>query len=144
MSNYHSDDLDRYEFKIVRASSRRFHRPEVFQQLLQEEALAGWEMLEKLDDQRVRFKRNKDMRRKDATLPPGVDPYRTQFGGDLERRSLVVGLGVMMALLLGGVFFFIGGTTGSFEIPGNFPILITVISILVLTLGVGVAVARKQ
>lgn len=144
MSNYHSDDLDQYEFKIVRASTRRFQRPEIFQRLLQEESQAGWELLEKLDDQRVRFKRSKDMRRKDATLPPGIDPYRTQFGGDLERRALIVGVGAAVALLLGGIFVFMSAGTGSFEIPGNFPILITVISILVLTLGIGAAVARNK
>lgn len=46
-----------WEFKIVRARRNLFRDPAIFQCLCEEEAEAGWIMLEKLDDRRVRFKR---------------------------------------------------------------------------------------
>ena len=51
------------EYKIVRASSDIFRDSEVFRQLCEEEARAGWRLLEKLDDRRVRFKRPIELRR---------------------------------------------------------------------------------
>jgi len=40
----------------------------------------GWELVEKFDDGRLRFKRPAASRRKDAMLPAGYDPYRTRYG----------------------------------------------------------------
>ena len=91
MTNYTKEDLDsNWEFKIVRSESGSFRRPETFQQLIQEEEIAGWEMMEKLDNRRVRFKRRKDLRSRDATLPPGIDPYRSYFGRGNRSLSLVL------------------------------------------------------
>jgi hypothetical protein len=81
MTGYTPTDLnDQWEFKIVRGVSSAFKKPEVFQQLVQQESMAGWELLEKLDNDRVRFKRPTSARRRDGMLPRGVDPYRTQYG----------------------------------------------------------------
>jgi hypothetical protein len=46
--------------------------------ILQEEARAGWTMVEKFDDTRVRLKRPAGPHGNDATL--GFDPYRTWVG----------------------------------------------------------------
>ena len=55
MTKYTSEDLDKnWEFKIVRSTYPALRKPEVFQALLEEESLAGWELVEKLDDRRVR------------------------------------------------------------------------------------------
>lgn len=109
MTTYTTEDLEQnWEFKIVRAGSPAFRRPDAFQALLEEEALSGWEMVEKLDDQRVRFKRRRELRRKDATLPPGIDPYRTQYGSNASAKTiaaLLVGVFVMLAF---GFAFFLG------------------------------------
>jgi hypothetical protein len=108
MTNYSVEDLENnWEFKIVRSERGAFRKPEVFQRLLQEEAMAGWEMVEKLDDRRVRFKRRKDARRKDATLPQGVDPYRSQFDAGASRTLVLVLIGLLTMVALGaGVLFF--------------------------------------
>jgi hypothetical protein len=112
MTNYSVDELDsNWEFKIVRSETGAFRRGEVFQQLLQEEAVAGWELVEKLDDRRVRFKRRKQDRRKDASLPAGIDPYRSQFGGGAARSliAVLVGLGVLIAVGAGLLISLTGG-----------------------------------
>lgn len=81
MTNYAPQDLEQgWEFKIVRSVTSEFKKTETFRRLLEEEALSGWELLEKLDDGRVRFKRPTSARKRDAMLPRGVDPYRTQHG----------------------------------------------------------------
>jgi len=107
MTRYSTDELDdNWEFKIVRSETGVFRKPEVFQSLLQEESTAGWEMVEKLDNRRVRFKRPRDARRRDAALPPGIDPYRSNYGNPTAQTALVVGIGLMVALL--GAFGVIG------------------------------------
>ncbi len=81
MTHYTPDELkDDWEFKIVRANTHAFRNPAKLQRLQDEEARAGWVMLEKLDDARVRFKRPRSARANDALLPPGVDPYRSYWG----------------------------------------------------------------
>ena len=102
MTRYTPEELDNHwEFKIVRSETGAFRKPEVFQSLLQEEALAGWELVEKLDNRRVRLKRHRDARRRDASLPPGMDPYRTQYDTSTARTAIIVGIAAMLALMIG-------------------------------------------
>jgi hypothetical protein len=107
MTRYSQEDLNGWEFKIVRANTRVFGKRAVFEKLIKEEARAGWVLLEKFDDSRVRFKRPVSAREKDAGLPPGVDPYRTQYGLSpllfvlLILSGIVVGLCLLMALVYG-------------------------------------------
>ncbi len=76
LAMYTRKNLERdWEFKIVRANSAAFRKPENLRKLLEEEAVAGWTMLEKVGDSRVRFKRPSSLREQDAYLPEGVDPY---------------------------------------------------------------------
>ena len=99
MTRYTQEEAgSRWEFKIVRSDSGDFRKPEELAALLEQEALAGWEMVEKFDDQRIRFKRLRETRKRDDLLPPGVDPYRTQYGGTSRRAAVI--LGVIMAVLL--------------------------------------------
>lgn len=68
-----------WEFKIVRASSDVFRDSSMLKRLCEEEASAGWILLEKLDDRRIRFKRPIAMREViRADLLP-IDPYRTTY-----------------------------------------------------------------
>jgi hypothetical protein len=98
MTGYNPSDLsEQWEFKIVRSNISAFKKPEVFQQLVQQESLAGWELLEKLDDGRVRFKRPVSARRRDGMLPHGLDPYRTQHGPS----EGTIAFWVIAAVLLG-------------------------------------------
>ena len=101
MTKYNSDDLNGWEFKIVRSDLGRFKKREIVQTLCDQEAKAGWEMVEKFDNNRIRFKRRVEKRAQDQHLD--FDPYRTSMssisGGMV---ALIIGL---IALLLGvGVF----------------------------------------
>jgi hypothetical protein len=81
MTNYSAQDLaGDWEFKIVRANTGVFRNPAELEKLVKEEALAGWILLEKFDNSRVRFKRSVSARSNDSRLPQGFDPYRTQYG----------------------------------------------------------------
>lgn len=81
MTTYSSEDLGQdWEFKIVRANTAAFKSPKRLHRLMEEEARAGWTMVEKFDNNRVRFKRPRQARLNDANLPPGVDPYRVHYG----------------------------------------------------------------
>jgi hypothetical protein len=81
MTPYSREDLDsEWEFKIVRSLTAAFRNPAALEQCRQEEARAGWVMVEKFDNSRVRFKRPVSARQNDSRLPPEVDPYRTYYG----------------------------------------------------------------
>lgn len=93
LTEYNKDDLNGWEFKIVRANTRKFKNPEAVRQLCAEEAKAGWEMIEKFDDTRIRFKRPIGKRAGDQFLD--VDPYRTHIG-ITEGQTVVIVLGVLL------------------------------------------------
>jgi len=103
MAGYKSDDLNGWEFKIVRSSTGKFRNYEAVNRLCQDEAKAGWEMLEKFDDQRIRFKRRVDRRSMDPHLQ--TDPYRTS-AGLTGNTAVVMGVGLAI-LLLGAVLLFV-------------------------------------
>jgi hypothetical protein len=66
MTSYTPEELNGdWEFKIVRAYTPVFRKPGVLKKLVEEEAGAGWVMLEMFDNSRVRFKR----RRRHSSLP---------------------------------------------------------------------------
>ena len=111
MTLYTREDLDNdWEFKIVRSDTPVFRKPQELNKLIEEEARAGWTMLEKLDDNRVRFKRPRRAHAQDAYLPPDVDPYRTRYGAMSSRSIMIalvmVGLLLMVVLGLGAFLFF--------------------------------------
>lgn len=114
MTMYSPQDLNQYEFKIVRSLGGAFRNPQKFKQLLQEESQAGWDLVEKLDNRRVRLKRPIGARERDGMLPAGVDPYRSYFGMQPLRYVLLVllvvllGMGMMFGtiILVGGLFVY--------------------------------------
>lgn len=98
---YSDEDLDNdWEFKIVRSDLGAFGKRETLERLIQEEARAGWTMLEKFDDYRVRFKRPRSAREEDPYLPDDVDPYRTHYGRSVGIYVLVA-MGLIIAIVLG-------------------------------------------
>jgi hypothetical protein len=108
MTEYTREDLDHdWEFKIVRSAKAAFRKREVLDKVVEEEARAGWVMLEKLDDSRLRFKRPRRARAQDAYLPPEVDPYRTHYGASSPRQIAIMLLlvGLTMFLVLGMLLF---------------------------------------
>ena len=103
MTRYTRGEIeDGWEFKVVRSYTGAFGKPGALQSLMEQEAIAGWEMVEKFDDNRVRFKRPTSARRKDEMLPPGFDPYRTQYGLSEAGLAFVI-MGVVAGLVILGL-----------------------------------------
>jgi hypothetical protein len=107
MTGYSPADLaDGWEFKILRSATRVFKDPDRLRHALEEESRAGWVLVEKFDNQRLRLKRPASARAGDAGL--GFDPYRTTYGmsdGSLAAIILVsifgaVGLLVMLIYII--------------------------------------------
>jgi len=103
MTKYDGGELEGWEFKIMRSTWGSFNKPEVVQRLCQEEARAGWEMLEKFDNYRIRFKRKIEHRAGDRTL--GFDPYRTYYRGSGNTATIVF-ISIGIAIALGALIFF--------------------------------------
>ena len=101
MTSYSADELaGNWEFKIIRSGTRIFRNREKLREILEEEAGAGWELLEKLDDQRVRLKRPVSARKNDHRLD--IDPYRTTVGTNQTGLAVVaLLLGLVTAALIG-------------------------------------------
>jgi len=79
MSEYPEHKLqDDWEYKILRANRSVFRHPNIFLSVCAEEKRAGWMLIEKFDDMRLRFKRPTSARQNDRMLP--FDPYRTRYG----------------------------------------------------------------
>ena len=105
---YAPEDLaQHWEFKIVRANRPVFRNPQTLYRLLAEEARAGWTMVEKFDNSRIRFKRPQEARLHDPSLPPGVDPYRVHYGlpPGLFAALLVVTILVVTFGIMGWILF---------------------------------------
>ena len=111
MTKYSTDDLEGWEFKIVRANTRRFKSTENIEKVIREEARAGWQMVEKFDDYRLRFKRRVEKRSMDQHLNAEVDPYRSNFGSG--NPALVAA--IISAVLVALVVVFLIGFSGSFD-----------------------------
>ena len=105
MTSYTQTDLSEgWEFKILRSVTGAFGDPDRLRQALDQEARAGWVLVEKFDNGRVRLKRPASARSGDAAL--GFDPYRTSYGMS-EWKFFFIILGIVMsavALLLLLVF----------------------------------------
>jgi hypothetical protein len=121
MTNYSAQDLaGDWEFKIVRANTGVFRNPAELEKLVKEEALAGWILLEKFDNSRVRFKRSVSARSNDSRLPQGFDPYRTQYGMSPWLFAVILTGAIVGASLVFTLFVFLligliigGGLAGS-------------------------------
>ena len=137
MARYTQDDLSNdWEFKIVRSESGAFRKPEVLRKLIEEEARAGWVMLEKFDDRRIRFKRPRSARTRDALLPPDVDSYRTRYGAPSAQYAVLVsivigllaaGLGALVFVRADGIKAPVGWT-----VVGIIPVTLVLLGILLV------------
>ena len=137
MAKYTQDELGTdWEFKIVRSESGAFRKPEVVKTLLEEEARAGWVMLEKFDNNRIRFKRPRSARNRDTLLPPDVDPYRTRYGTPSAQYAVLAtlvlglaaaGLGALVFVKADGIEAPVGWT-----VAGIIPVTLVLIGILLV------------
>jgi hypothetical protein len=95
MTAPYGDESAQYEYKIIRSATGGFKNPAWFKTILEEEARAGWELLEKFDDSRVRLRRDVKWRERDATL--SQDPYRIRVG---VSEGVVV-VWILLGMLIG-------------------------------------------
>ena len=104
---YNQEELENdWEFKILRSASGKFKKYETVEQVKAEEAVAGWVIVEKFDNNRIRFKRPRKAMENDVHLPPGVDPYRINYGmseGIMALSMMAVIFGVIGTIILIGV-----------------------------------------
>ena len=100
MTPYTPRDLaENWEFKILRSATGAFKDPAVMQRYLAEEAQAGWTLVEKFDNSRVRLKRPAKARELDGKLR--IDPYRTYAGiSDVQIALMVAGAAIGFVLIL--------------------------------------------
>ncbi|WP_009631627.1 hypothetical protein [Synechocystis sp. PCC 7509] len=89
-----------WEFKIVRAKRNLFADPAVFQFLCAEEAEAGWILLEKLDDRRVRFKRPIALREIIKAEFLNYDPYRCSYGSSWQPSKWLSAIALLIAVVV--------------------------------------------
>src|SRR5688572_1769421 len=86
MTSYSSADIAQdYEFKIMRSSWGEFRSTHKLQKVLDEEARAGWVLVEKFDNSRIRLKRPASARQRDGKLD--FDPYRTTVSMSVNRMA---------------------------------------------------------
>ena len=103
MTPYQPQDLSGdWEFKILRSFRGVFRDPAKLREALDQEARAGWVLVEKFDDTRIRLKRPASARSGDAGLD--FDPYRTNVGITEGKYALaVVGITLLCMLFFGFV-----------------------------------------
>lgn len=93
----HTDLTEGWEFKFLRSATGAFRNPDRLRDALEQEARAGWVLVEKFDNGRLRLKRPASARAGDGAL--GFDPYRTSYG---------ISDGKLVAMILGIVFGCLG------------------------------------
>lgn len=100
MTPYSDKDLQQgWEFKILRANTAAFKDAQTLKQACDEEAQAGWILVEKFDDRRLRFRRPADAKNNDSYLP--FDAYRTQYGmSGGAFTGIIIGITLGASLLL--------------------------------------------
>jgi len=138
MTRYTGEDLDRYEFKIMRSPYNQFRKPDVLTQMLEEEKVHGWELLEKLDDGRVRLVREKNGRR--MSPMNGSDPYRTQYGGSAYGSRVLVTALILGVMVLGVGFMLLLNDAASLD---ETVLTTAMIGILVVFIGVAAAIKAR-
>ncbi len=99
-AHYTAPQTGDWEYKIVRASSDLFRDPKVFHKLCLEEARAGWVLLEKLDNQRVRFQRPRASCQAIAPGPRPIDPYRCHYGPSMKLPKWVGPIAIATCIII--------------------------------------------
>ena len=101
MTSYSQKELNEdWEFKILHTAKGAFKNPERLREVLDEESRAGWVLVEKFDNSRIRLKRSPDARRNDLHL--GIDPWRSYVGQTSNQREAKIVLlivGVLLAVV---------------------------------------------
>ncbi len=83
------------EYKIVQAQTPLFADTKKMQEILAEESEAGWDLLEKEDNYRIKLQRSIENRSNDGNLK--IDPYRTTVG---VSSMLTYGVTALVTILI--------------------------------------------
>ncbi|MDO9317480.1 MAG: hypothetical protein Q7V56_04690 [Gammaproteobacteria bacterium] len=89
------------EYKIVQSTTPLFAKVQNIEEVMSEESKAGWRLVEKLDNYKMRLQRDISHRASDKGL--SFDPYRTQVGVNnalIYSVTTVVTLGVVYAIFV--------------------------------------------
>ncbi len=97
MAQYTTEELaGGWEFKFLRSARGEFKKPEKLREYLDQEAQAGWQLVEKFDNARLRLKRPVSARANDPSL--SFDAYRTSVGMSEQQMALVI-IGSVVVLI---------------------------------------------
>lgn len=108
MTRYNqNENQGEWEYKILRSSTNAFKNRNRLEMVKEEEAMAGWQLVEKFDDKRLRFRRPMSAQQYDEQLPPDIDPYRATYGMGEGAMGFVIMFIVVATILL--IIFFTGG-----------------------------------
>jgi hypothetical protein len=89
MTTYTPQDLSgAWEFKILRSMTGAFKNPQHLKEILEQERQAGWDFVEKFDNNRIRLKRPASARTEDDAR--SIDPYRTYVGPSEGQFALMI------------------------------------------------------
>ncbi len=89
---------------MLASSGLAFRDPRAMQRAVDEEARAGWTLLEKLDDGHLRFKRPVSERDRDAAR--GFDAYRTHYGASRAPLLIIFWLLILAGAIL--IYYSVG------------------------------------
>lgn len=133
MATYSTEDLNGWEFKIVRSATGRFRNYDTLQKVIREEAKSGWELVEKFDDNRIRFKRRIERRASDQSA--GLNPYRTTVGiGEGSLAAVIVAIVIGIALVGVLLAFAVSGSPVISEPAGLIAAVIVLMAVVLLVL----------
>lgn len=93
------------EYKIVQSTTPHFANPQNLSKVLTEEAQAGWALVEKFDNYKIRLQRDISHRSGDSGRT--VDPYRVQVG---PSNLLTYGTAALLTLIVVYAIFRLVGT----------------------------------
>ena len=101
MTQYSERELQEgWEFKFLRSTTRAFRSSEKLRRVLEEERAAGWTLVEKFDDGRIRLKRPASA--KSTSGASGIDPYRSWVGiSEAKMAMMIVGAVLLVMLVVG-------------------------------------------
>lgn len=88
-----------FEYKIMRTAWGTFKSAARLQAVLEEEAPAGWDLFEKLDDRRLRLRRPIQCREQDAERTQ--DPYRIWAGPSENALGILVVSAIVTLMVVG-------------------------------------------
>ena len=121
MTSYRPEDLSQdWEFKMLRSATGAFGSPERLHRFLEEEARAGWVLVEKFDNSRLRLKRPASAREWDGKLH--IDPYRTYVGASPNQVATLIIAAILAVIIVIMTAASLKGAAGKPQFPAPPPV----------------------